>query len=127
MFCVGSHELQRTVGNLGQNLSNLPRTHSRGGRKWRGAGTARRRRRKMTVPVEEAVAALSTFSLEVQPFSLVFGFSIGFFCFFSFASFASLLLFLALCKTLSTINLQSALSSSSSSHHPDNNKMLSSS
>jgi hypothetical protein len=37
------------------------------------------------------------------------------------------LLFLALCKTLSTINLQSALSSSSSSHHPDNNKMLSSS
>jgi hypothetical protein len=82
MFCVGSHELQRTVANLGQNLSNLPRTHSRGGRKWRGAGTARRRRRrrrKMTVPVEEAVAALSTFSLEVQPFSLVFGFLIGFF------------------------------------------------
>jgi hypothetical protein len=134
MFCVGSHELQRTVANLGQNLSNLPRTHSRGGRKWRGAGTARRRRRsKMTVPVEEAVAALSTFSLEVQPFSLVFGFLIGFFCFFcffSFASFASLLLFLALHKTLCTINLQSALSSSSSSsssHHPDNNNMLSSS
>jgi hypothetical protein len=87
------------VANLGQNLSNLPRTHSRGGKKWRGAGTARRRRRrKMTVPVEEAVAALSTFSLEVQPFSLVFGFSIGFFCFFSLASFASLLLLLALRK-----------------------------
>jgi hypothetical protein len=93
MFCVGSHELQRTVANLGQNLSNLPRTHSRGGRKWRGAGTARRRRRrrKMTVPVEEAVAALSTFSLEVQIFSrlwvfdwfflfLLFCFSLAFSC-----------------------------------------------
>jgi cytoplasmic FMR1 interacting protein len=68
-FCLLSISAQlsnRTVANLGQNLSNLPRTHSRGGRKWRGAGTARRRRRrrKMTVPVEEAVAALSTFSLE---------------------------------------------------------------
>lgn len=38
----------------------------------------------MTVPVEEAVAALSTFSLEVQPFSLVFGFLIGFFVSFLF-------------------------------------------